>query len=245
MAAAAAALTIAVTGPPSAGAAEMEAKLRLTSPKPNTPTGAVLNLIRPDEANGKPKTEAVGVFRLPPGTVVNQDAVPPCTKDDVMLRVQGLAACPQSHLGNGYVTLVSGFGPPVDPFDLDQYWYYAPGELVALYTKHGQTYPILSVGRVQIEGATFTAKLDLPPGYPPGTKTSPKETDLTIQPYIGERGAFITTPPTCPRSGKWITTVTLYYEDGSTETVSDATPCERSRPAAKRKRSRRAIRRRG
>jgi len=235
-----AALTCALAGPAAAGAADkLDAQLRLTSSKPNTPAGAVLNLVRPDEADGKPKTEATGVFQLPPGTVVNQSAVPPCTKDDVQLQLEGAAACPDSHIGSGYVTLVSGFGAPVDPFDLDQQWYYAPGELVALYTKHGTPYPVLSVGRVQIKDATFTAVLDLPPGYPPGTKTSPKETDLTIQPYIGPRGSFITTPPTCPPNGKWITTVTMHYEDGSTETVSDATRCERPRSrSARRSRAR-------
>jgi hypothetical protein len=229
LAAAVAALAGALAAPMTAGAAEshMQVQLRLTSPKPNTPTGAVLNLTRPDEADGKPKTETRGVFRLPAGTVINQDAVPPCTKDDLTWQVEGTAACPDSYLGNGYVTLVSGLGPPVDPFDVDQHWYYAPGELVALYTKHGTTYPILEVGHAQIDGATISADLDLPPGYPPGTKTSPKDTDLTIQPYVGPRGTFITTPPTCPSSGKWITTVTLSYEDGTDETVSDAMPCER------------------
>jgi hypothetical protein len=92
--------------------------------------------------------------------------------------------------------------------------------------------PILKVGRVQINGSTFTAPLDLPPGYPPGTKMSPGTTDVTLQPYVGPNGAFITTPPTCPPDGKWITTVVLHYDDGTTDDVTDATPCQGSTTAA-------------
>jgi len=204
------------------------ARFRLRSSIPNTPTGVTLNLTRPDLPSGKPKTETVGVFKLPPGTKVNQAAVPPCTKDDNTLQIEGPAACPASFIGTGYVTLYSGFGPPIDPIPLDQQWYYAPGQLVQLVTYHGTKMPVLKVLRVNIKGATFTAALNgLPPGWPPGTTMAPKETDLTIS-YTGPHGAFVTTPPTCPPSGKWITTVTLYYADHTTDTLSDATSCQRS-----------------
>jgi hypothetical protein len=219
-----------------------QAKLRLTSSRPNTPTGAVLNLIRPDGPDGKPKTESVGVFQLPPGTKVSQTAVPACTKDDTTWQAEGPAACPQSFIGTGFVTLYTGLGPPVDPVNLDQQWYYAPGQLVQLVTAHGTTMPVLKVLRVDIKNATFTAQLnDLPPGYPPGTQASPKETDITINSYVGPHGAFLTTPPTCPRDGKWVTTVTLHYSDGSTDQVSDATPCVQ---AARRRQSGRGRHRR-
>jgi hypothetical protein len=192
-------------------------KLRLSASAPNAPTGAVLNLVRPTLRSGKPKTEAVGVFKLPPGTKVNLNAVPPCTKDDTTLQIEGPLACPQSFLGTGYVTLYSGFGAPVDP-----------KQLVQLITLHGTRMPVLRVLRVNIKGATFTAELsNLPPGWPPGTTMAPKETDLKINSYVGSRGAFLTTPPKCPASRKWITTVTLHYSDHTTDRLSDSTPCKR------------------
>jgi hypothetical protein len=186
-----------------------------------------LNLTRPDGPNGKPKTEAVGVFELPAGTTVNQHAVPPCMLDDTTWQIEGDSGCPDSHVGNGFASLYTGLGSPVDPLGIDEQWYYAPGEIVALYSLHGHPSPIIKIGHVTISGATFTAALDLPPGYPPGTKTSPGTTDVTLQPYVGANGAFITTPPTCPAGGKWITTVTLHYDDGATDRVADATPCRR------------------
>jgi hypothetical protein len=214
------------TSPASAADSGLQATLRLTSSQPGTPAGAILDLTRPDGPDGKPKTEATGIFQLPAGTTVDQHAVPPCTNDDVTWQIEGDSACPNSHIGSGFATLITGLGPPIDPVGIDEQWYYAPGEIVALYSAHDHPFPVLKVGHVQIHGATFVAPLDLPPGYPPGTKTAPKRTDVTIQPYVGAHGAFITTPATCPADGHWITTVTLHYEDGSTDTISDATPCE-------------------
>ncbi|HEX8742014.1 MAG TPA: hypothetical protein VF712_02665 [Thermoleophilaceae bacterium] len=224
-------VALALAAPCTAAAydAEFEATLRLTSSKPSGPTGALLNLTRPDEPNGKPKAETVGVFELPKGTRISHSAVPPCELDDLTLQVQGTAACPASYIGAGSATLVTGLGSPVDPYTINQHWYYAPGELVVLYTNNSGDSPVLKVGRVKIEDATFTAPLDLPPGYPPGSKTVPKETDVAIDRFVGPRGAFITTPRKCPRSGRWVTTVRLTYDDGSTDQVSDAMACRKPR----------------
>jgi hypothetical protein len=233
-----AALALLAIAPAGARAADsqIQAKLRLTSSRPNTPTGVVLDLVRPDERDGKPKTEAVGIFQLPAGTVIDDDAVPACTKDDATWQVEGPSACPSSYIGDGFATLYTGFGAPADPVAIDEQWYYAPGQIVALYTLHGQRSPVVKMGHVQIRGASFVAPLDLPPGYPPGSKTSPKETEVTLNGYVSPRGSFITTPPTCPASGKWTTTVRLEYEDGSVDNVTDATPCERRHRASKRRR---------
>lgn len=228
---AALAAALAFTAPTTAVAydAELRASLSLTSTKPGTPTGAVLSMTRPDEPNGKPKTEAVGVFKLPKGTTISHRAVPPCEANDVMLQVQGASACPASFVGAGSATVVTGLGSPVDPYTIYQRYYYAPGELVVLYSNNAGDSPVLKVGRIKIEGATFTAPLDLPPGYPPGTKTAPKDTDVAFDRYLGPQGAFITTPRTCPRSRRWVATVVLTYEDGSSDRASHATPCGRQR----------------
>src|SRR3954454_2686948 len=138
----------------------LQATLRLTSSTPNTPSGGILNLVRPDGPDGKPKPEAVGVFELPEGTTINESAVPVCTADDTTLQLEGEAACPSaSHVGEGLATLLTGFGPPLDPVTLDDHWYHAPGEIVALFTPHGTTAPVLKVIHVQIKGASFVAPL--------------------------------------------------------------------------------------
>ena len=206
------------------------ARLQLTSHRPNRPTGATLHIVWPsDGPGGKPKPEAKE-SSLPAGTKVNEKAVPTCTASDTQLKAEGSAACSSAtYLGPGMATVITGLGPPVDPFGLDDRWFHAPGAIVAVFTARGAPGPTLTVNRVEIKGATFIARLSLPPGYPPGTKTVPKQSDQIIDRRVSSAGAFITTPPSCPKDGKWISRATSTYDDGSTDTATNVTPCKHRR----------------
>ena len=204
------------------------ADLKLTAHRPNQPTGGTLHLVWPDGEDGKPKAERVGVFRLPAGTRVNQSAIPVCTASDAELRALGGSACPEgSALGPGRVTFVSGIGSPLDPVTLDNDWYHAPGQLVGLFHPRGSSMPIIAVNRVDIQGSTFIARPALPPGYPPGTKSAPKQSDQEIYGLTTTRGAFLTTPPRCPRNGKWVARSKVIYDDGSVDRATSVTRCKR------------------
>src|SRR5918998_1044805 len=122
-----------VGGLQAAGAAASErlvADLKLTSHRPNQPTGGTLHLVWPKGEDGKPKTQRVGVFRLPAGTRVNESAIPACTATDA-----------------------------------------------ELFHPQGSDTPVIAVNRVDIKGSAFVARPALPPGWPPGTKTAPKQSD--------------------------------------------------------------------
>jgi hypothetical protein len=200
--------------------------LQLTSHVVGTPSGGTLHLVWPDGPDGKPKPEAKGVFQFPAGTIINEQAVPVCNASDTELQLEGRAACPDgSALGPGDLALITGVGAPVDPLRLDDFWFHGPGQLVGLISPQGSQYPVLAVNRVQIQGATLIAQPSLPPGYPPGTKTAPKESNQRIDRLVSSAGAFITTPPTCPSSGAWISHTTITYDDGSTDSATSATPC--------------------
>ena len=104
-----------------ASAAEkLVADLQMTSHTPGTPTGLTLHLVWPSNGpGGKPKPEVKGVFNLPAGTQIDESAVPSCTASDAELMAMGGGACPSgSHVGPGQISLLTGFGPPVDPFVL-------------------------------------------------------------------------------------------------------------------------------
>jgi hypothetical protein len=218
-----------VGGTGSAAASDrLVADLKLTSHRPNQPTGGVLHLVWPTGENGKPKTQRVGVFRLPAGTRVNESAIPACTATDAELRVAGGSACPEgSWLGPGRVTFVSGIGSPLDPVTLDNDWYHAPGQIVGLFHPQGSNAPVVAVNRVDIQGSAFVARPALPPGYPPGSKTAPKQSDQEILGVSTTRGAFLTTPPRCPRSGKWVSHAKMIFEDGTIERTTSVTRCKR------------------
>jgi hypothetical protein len=203
------------------------ADLRLTSHEPGQPSGATLHLVWPDAGkSGKPKPEKIGVFVPPAGTRINEAAIPTCTASDTELKVKGGAACPHgSALGPGHVSFISGIGRPVDPFALDNYWYHGPKQIFGLFHPQGTSNPTLAVNRVEIRGATFIARPSLPPGFPPGEKTVPKRSDQRIYRLSTPKGAFITTPPTCPRSGRWIAHAAVTYDDGSVQRATSVTRC--------------------
>lgn len=213
-----------------ASAEQLQFDLQLASRSPATPTGARLHFVLPDGSDGKPLAETRAAFQLPPGTVVDLDALPPCDASDLELQATGGATCPpDSRLGPGDIWLESGFGAPLDPFWVDTYWYYGPrGGIVVLVRKHGTPAPVIAVSRARIEGATFIAEPSFPPGYPPGTKTTLKESIQVFEKRVTSAGSFLTTPPTCPRSRKWISRATITYEDGSSETATSTTRCRRA-----------------
>jgi hypothetical protein len=218
--------------PASAGASadKLISNLKMTSHRPGTATGLKLHLVWPsDGPDGRPKPETKGVFRLPPGTVVDETAIPTCMASDAELQSQGYSGCPSpTALGPGVTTLLTGVGPPMDPFIVDDYWFHGPGQLIAVYTSQGSTSPGLSVNRVKIKRSRFVATPSLPPGFPPGSKTVPKRSDQRVFRRVSEAGAFVTTPPHCPRNHHWVAHTKVTYEDGSVQRARSVTPCVRS-----------------
>jgi hypothetical protein len=125
------------------------------------------------------------------------------------------------------VDFVTGIGSPVDPFATDNYWYHGPHQLIGLFHVRGTENPTLAVNRVEIRGSSFIARPALPPGYPPGEKTVPKESYQRIHRLVTAKGAFITTPPRCPRSRRWIARSAVTYDDGTVQRTTTATRCKR------------------
>jgi hypothetical protein len=212
-----------------ASAARMELRFQLTSHQPGTPTGATLHIVYPNDGpGGKPKPVSLGVYRFPRGTTIDEGAVPVCLASDAEFELLGASACPpDTALGGGGLTVDTGFGPPIDPLVLDDSYFHGPGELITAFRPREAPGPVLQVNRLQIEGSTIIDRPSLPPGYPQGTKTVAKEVNDEIAPVSSGGQAFMTTPPKCPRSGSWISRLTITYEDGTMETATSATPCAR------------------
>src|SRR4051812_34718621 len=85
-------------------------------------------------ASRRPRRRASSSF--PTGPSSTSGPFPPCPNDDVTWQVEAYAACPSSWVGDGFASLYTGVGAPVDPLGIDEQWYYAPGEIVALYSLH-------------------------------------------------------------------------------------------------------------
>ena len=212
-----------------ASASGLELSLQLTSHKTGTPTGATLHIVYPNDGpGGKPKPVSLGVYQFPSGTTVDEAAVPVCPASEAEFELLGTAACAAATgLGGGGITVDTGFGPPIDPLALDDSYFHGPGQLITVFRPHEAPGPVLQVNRLQIKGATIIDRPSLPPGYPQGTKTVAKEVNQEIALVSSGGQAFMTTPSSCPRSGRWISQLTITYEDGTVETETSATPCVR------------------
>ena len=182
----------------------------------------------PDDPNAKPPPITGAEFRLPSGTRINDDALPQCKASSDELRARGTSACPpESRVGGGTLTAITGFGPPADPVEGDVHAFNGDNELIEVVTATG-TDRVLGMDRLTIEGSTLTAHPPSTPGGPPDGKTSVKEIRLTV-----DRPGWATTPASCPAAG-WTYGASFAFADGGTHAESAVLPCTQARVGAPR-----------
>jgi hypothetical protein len=175
----------------------------------------------PGEPGGKPKRITRIQFHFNPGTKINTRALRQCKASDTDVRIQGARACPKaSRLGFATSKVTTGVTPP----DQTQITFLnAPKQIIVLVRVEGRT---LAVYRDDIKGRVVTVNLGLPSGL------SLLELRATIKPHVKGRGkkrrVYFRTPPVCPPSGEWTTTVVFTYIDGSREELADGSPCRRT-----------------
>lgn len=172
----------------------------------------------PGEPGAKPKRITRIQFHFHPGTRIDTRALKQCRASDTDVRIQGARACPRaSRLGFATSRVTTGVTPPDRTLVT---FLNAPRQIIVLVRVEGRT---LAVYRDDIKGRVVTVNLDLPSGL------SLLELRATIQPHVKGRGkkrrAYFRTPPVCPPSGEWTTTVIFTYIDGSTQQLADNSPC--------------------
>lgn len=172
----------------------------------------------PGEPGAKPKRVTQIRFGFNPGTEIDTRALRRCLASDTDVRIRGKAACPRrSRLGSA-TSEVKTSTTPVDKTRVT--FFNAPKQIIVLVQVEGRT---LAVYRDDVRGRTVTVNLDLPSGL------SLLRLHAKIRPHVSghgrQRRVYFRTPPVCPPSGEWTTTVDFTYLDGSTERMSDGTPC--------------------
>src|SRR3954468_8046435 len=84
---------------------------------PRTPTALTLHITyrRPADPEGKPSPIRHLEIDAPAGTTFDTTAVAACTATDPEIPPVGRSACPSaSQVGSGTLTVMEGFGPPID-----------------------------------------------------------------------------------------------------------------------------------
>jgi hypothetical protein len=174
----------------------------------------------------KPSPLTGAVIRLPKGTVINTAIRPQCSAADPEMQVAGTLACPgDSQVGKGSLEGQTGFGPPVDPLVGDDTVFNGKNELIEIVTPPSAPAPAAGVDHLTIKGSTLTAHPPSVPGGPPDYKTAIKRITFVIPAFGSGDKAYITTPPSCPKSGRWRTQATFSFADGTINRVTADTPC--------------------
>jgi hypothetical protein len=222
-----AALLLACAGGAGAASAEsgelVDFSLSLKNPAPASPTGLILHV----KARGEEKPSPVRtvVYEAPPGTRFDTGTLTECMASDEEIEVLGTEACPpESLLTIGSLTSISGFGPPLDPFEADVHVFNGPSQLIEVIAFQGTT-RAAAIDRVTIEGSTLTAHPPKAPGGPPDGEMAVKSIDYEVPAQVSGDRSLITTPPACPASGAWASIGFFDFADESSDTVASTMPC--------------------
>jgi len=211
----------------------------LDQTRPDRPTGETFKFdyVNPEDPDAKPPAVKRVETILPRGARYDAGVPGSCTASDAELMTQGGAACPEdSRVGGGVITVDTGVPGPGRIVTADTEFFNnaedPEGEFIYLNTIRGTDRR--TVVRADVTKRTTVTEAPMLPGTPPdgGAIDTVDVEVLRIKRTIdGERRAYITTPPTCPRSRTWKAKVRFTYGDDYSQTVPTANTCKRKRAA--------------
>lgn len=181
-----------------------------------------IDYVNPADPEAKPPPVRSVALTLARGSRIDTGAVPVCEAADAELMTQGPAPCADSVVGGGVVTLDTGFPEPFRFLDNDLTLLNAADEVIFLFRQRQLGVRLAS--HAQIEGRTITATAPFLPGTPPDGAAA-DTVDETFNATAA--GAYISTPPRCPRSRRWTNRMRFTYDDGVTQTVRSRSRCRR------------------
>lgn len=220
----------AATAAPAAAGDRADFDLRFAEPTPSTPTTWTLHLRykAPGDPEAKPPAIRRLVLRPPAGTHLNVDDHPACDATDLEIQLLGDRACPpDSRLGSGTLTVMTGFGPLLDPFPTDLSLFSTRDGMIEVL-KEVHTGLVLAIERLTIRDGALTLTPAVVPGGPPDFKMAARDIDWDVT-----SAGWLTTPSECPDSGEWTSTGAFTFDDGATVTETSTTPCVPSTATAR------------
>jgi hypothetical protein len=206
-----------------------------TATLPSTPTGlgwAATYHAAGDSQAPPPAMEKM-IFYPPAGFRYDTSVPEQCAATDAQLSAQGPSACPEgSRLGEGTTEGLFLF-PFAHDYTFDHFTHHLDvlnnaNEQILLVESEGWT---IVRGKFQPDGSLVFASTTCFPASPTGECPDDYIIQLgsstTIPPYTNAKGSYAATPPTCPRTRNWETTVRFWWTDGTTDSVVTTQPCGR------------------
>ncbi len=217
---------------------------RLTTTRPSSFTGFSFNGSYHAAGNpkGDPPYMRKMVFYPPPGLRYDSSVPEQCTASDVQLAAFGAAACPEgSRLGGGQTeTAFMGGSPTTVDLDLlnnaNEQIILARSPLITTIAR-GRIHPDQSV-----EFASPTCYPSVPGVSCPVDNVLQLRSFMRAPAYtrgIGSaRRSWLTTPPKCPKSKRWLGTIRWWWADGTEDVLTTEYPCKRTETRSTRSRRR-------
>lgn len=209
------------------GPSRQTAKVTFGTKVPGAPTGLLesIDYVNPDDPSAKPPAVRRVVLRLASGARFDTSAPELCTASDPELIALGESACPPgSKVGEGVVTVDTGFPGPARFITADVDFFNNTNQLIFLNTVRGTG--VRTVIRGQVSSNEVLTDVAMLPGTPPDGGAI-DTVHIYLPPLVRDGRAYLTTPPRCPDSRLWINRVTFTYADGVEQTVESPTPCKR------------------
>lgn len=222
-----------VVGAAQAGAAAEPSRQsytdRFTTDVPGASSGRsyAIDYLNPQDPEGKPHAFSHLHLELAKGARFDTGAIPQCKATDAELIATGPDACPaNTKVGVDETVVDTGAPGPGRFFTTDFSFFNNDGELILVATMRD------SGARIAIRGEIGTNTLDIEnpmiPGTPPegaAAKSQRGRFNPGSTLTAGRQRNYITTPPTCPRSGFWVNRITYTYRDGVKQSAASRSPC--------------------
>jgi hypothetical protein len=206
-----------------------------TTQAPAASSGRVFQDEFANSTDPQAKPSALSHFhlQLPAGARFDTTAIAQCQASDLELMLEGASACPTtSKLGTETFTFDTGLPgsgryEPSDVTFLNQL-----GGVILLSQDRQSGVRLVIRGKV----GSDTEDIDLPllPGTPPdggADKSEVAQYPAATGVSNGQLAAYLTTPPSCPRSGEWLFRAVYTFRDGTQQTADSSSPCQTPAPA--------------
>jgi hypothetical protein len=216
-----------------AGGSRQTAAATFTADRPDAASGThvLIDYRNPDDPNGKPPAVRRVVIVLPRHTRIDPSVPGSCTASDAELMASGAAACPEnSAIGGGVVTVDTGVPGPERILTADVEFFNNAsdpnGEFIYLNTIRDSG--ARTVIRANAKRRRLVTDAGMLPGSPPDGGAI-DTVDVKVHRLKTSAGAYLTTPPRCPRSGPWRGRIRFTYADDVRQAVPERFGCEDSR----------------
>ncbi|HKP88671.1 MAG TPA: hypothetical protein VJT75_01735 [Thermoleophilaceae bacterium] len=211
---------------------------RFTSQRPHSASGVSYTGVyhAADKPKGNPPYLVKMIFYPPKGTRYDTSVPAKCTATDAQLMALGKAACPAaSRIGGGRAQGIF-YEPVAQSFIFDRYDHTMDvlnntNEQILLVNAEGSA---VERGTIRPDGTILFTPQTCFPEPPTGCVNDyilQRRSATTVARYTravnGRTRSYVTTPPRCPASGYWKTTVKFWWKGGAVDTVVSKQPCRR------------------